>query len=37
VEADAKVPYQIDGEFAGETPVELTVKDRALSVVLPRR
>jgi YegS/Rv2252/BmrU family lipid kinase len=36
VEADAKVPYQIDGEFAGEIPVELTVRDRALAVVLPR-
>jgi YegS/Rv2252/BmrU family lipid kinase len=37
VEADSNVPYQIDGEFAGETPVELQVRDRALSVVLPRR
>jgi YegS/Rv2252/BmrU family lipid kinase len=37
VEADSKVPYQIDGEFAGETPVDLTVRDRALSIVLPRR
>jgi diacylglycerol kinase family enzyme len=37
VEADSNVPYQIDGEFAGDTPVELQVRDRALSVVLPRR
>ena len=37
VEADSKVPYQIDGEFGGYTPVELRVRDRALAVVLPRR
>jgi len=37
VESDSSVPYQIDGEFAGETPVDLQVRDRALSVVLPRR
>jgi YegS/Rv2252/BmrU family lipid kinase len=37
VEADAKVPYQIDGEFAGHLPVALGVRDQALSVVLPRR
>ena len=37
VEADASVPYQLDGEYAGETPVDLRVRDRALSVVLPRR
>lgn len=37
VEADTGVPYQIDGEYAGETPIELGVRDRALSVVLPRR
>ncbi len=37
VEADASVPFQLDGEYAGETPVDLGVRDRALSVVLPRR
>ena len=37
VEADSSVPCQIDGEYAGCTPVELHVRDRALSVVLPRR
>ena len=37
VESDSSVPYQIDGEYAGETPVELKVRDRALRVVLPRR
>lgn len=37
VEADSKVPYQIDGEFAGYTPVEIGVRERALAVVLPRR
>ncbi len=37
VEADENVPYQIDGEFAGNTPVALRVRDRALSVVLPPR
>ncbi len=37
VEADSSVPYQIDGEFAGHTPLDLKVRDRALSVVLPRR
>jgi diacylglycerol kinase (ATP) len=36
VEADSNVPYQIDGEFGGETPVDIAVRDRALSVVLPR-
>jgi len=36
VEADSDVPYQIDGEFAGYTPVDLQVRDHALSVVLPR-
>jgi YegS/Rv2252/BmrU family lipid kinase len=37
VEADTAVPYQIDGEFAGETPLDLGVRDGALGVVLPRR
>jgi YegS/Rv2252/BmrU family lipid kinase len=37
VQADSKVPYQIDGEFGGVTPVDLEVRDAALSVVLPRR
>ncbi len=37
VEADARVPYQVDGEFGGFTPVDLTVRDQGLSVVLPRR
>jgi YegS/Rv2252/BmrU family lipid kinase len=37
VEADLDVPYHIDGELAGNTPVDLQVRDRALSVVLPRR
>jgi YegS/Rv2252/BmrU family lipid kinase len=37
VESDSSVPYQIDGEFAGETPVSLQVRDGALSIVLPRR
>ena len=37
VESDSKVPYQVDGEFGGYTPVELLVRDRALAVVLPRR
>lgn len=36
VEADTSVPYQIDGEYAGETPIEFGVRDQALSVVLPR-
>jgi diacylglycerol kinase (ATP) len=37
VEADTSVPYQLDGEYAGETPIELAVRDQALAVVLPRR
>lgn len=37
VESDSTVLYQIDGEFAGRTPVSLQVRDRALAVVLPRR
>lgn len=37
VEADASVPYQVDGEFGGYTPVDLGVRDQALSVVLPPR
>jgi YegS/Rv2252/BmrU family lipid kinase len=37
VEADADVPYQIDGEFAGYTPLAIGVRERALAVVLPRR
>jgi YegS/Rv2252/BmrU family lipid kinase len=37
VEADASVPCQLDGEYSGDTPVDLGVRDQALSVVLPRR
>jgi diacylglycerol kinase family enzyme len=37
VEANPGAPFQLDGEYAGETPVELGVRDRALAVVLPRR
>jgi YegS/Rv2252/BmrU family lipid kinase len=37
VEADSSVPCQVDGEFTGDTPVDIRVRDRALSVVLPRR
>ncbi len=36
VEADSSVPFQLDGEYAGETPVDLSVGDELLSVVLPR-
>jgi diacylglycerol kinase family enzyme len=36
VEADVEVPYQIDGEIGGVTPVEIGVRERALAVVLPR-
>jgi diacylglycerol kinase family enzyme len=36
VESDSPVFYQIDGELGGELPLELEVRDRALSVVLPR-
>ena len=27
----------LDGEYSGDTPVDLSVRDQALSVVLPRR
>jgi diacylglycerol kinase (ATP) len=37
VEADTSVPCQIDGEYAGGTPIDLRIRDRALSVVFPRR
>ncbi|HJS75250.1 MAG TPA: hypothetical protein VJ921_13250, partial [Vicinamibacteria bacterium] len=37
VEAETSVSCQLDGEYAGETPVALSVRDQALSVVLPRR
>jgi len=37
VDADTKVPYQIDGEIGGETPVEIGVREGSLAVVLPRR
>lgn len=36
VEADTPVRCQLDGEPAGETPVRLEVRDRALAVILPR-
>jgi YegS/Rv2252/BmrU family lipid kinase len=36
VESDSPVFYQVDGELGGELPLELAVRDRALSVVLPR-
>ncbi|MGH9323022.1 MAG: diacylglycerol/lipid kinase family protein, partial [Vicinamibacteria bacterium] len=35
VEADRPVRYQLDGEFAGNSPLRLEVRDRALAVVLP--
>jgi diacylglycerol kinase family enzyme len=36
VESESRVFYQVDGELGGELPLELEVRDRALSVVLPR-
>lgn len=35
VEADAPVRCQLDGEPAGETPLRLEIRDRALAVILP--
>jgi YegS/Rv2252/BmrU family lipid kinase len=37
VESEGKVAYQLDGEPAGFVPVTLSVRENALSVVLPKR
>jgi YegS/Rv2252/BmrU family lipid kinase len=37
VEAEGRVAYQLDGEPAGFTPVDLSVRENALSIVLPAR
>ncbi|MBN1588036.1 MAG: protein BmrU [Pirellulales bacterium] len=35
IEAEAKVPYQLDGDFAGYLPVEVEVVPRRLTFVVP--
>ncbi|HET6204429.1 MAG TPA: diacylglycerol kinase family protein [Planctomycetota bacterium] len=35
IESDASVPYQVDGDLAGTTPVEIEVLPRALRLVIP--
>jgi diacylglycerol kinase family enzyme len=37
VESEGRVAYQLDGEPAGFAPVTLSVRENALSVVLPKR
>jgi YegS/Rv2252/BmrU family lipid kinase len=36
VTSDEPLPYQVDGELAGSTPVHITVRPRALRVIVPR-
>lgn len=35
VDSDRRVPYQVDGDFAGWTPVRVEVVPRALNVIVP--
>lgn len=36
VTSDAPVPYQVDGDYRGETPVELIVTDRQVQLLVPQ-
>jgi YegS/Rv2252/BmrU family lipid kinase len=37
IHSDKPLPYQVDGELAGTTPVHFSVQPRALRVIVPRR
>lgn len=37
VQADEPLPYQLDGEFGGSTPVRVSVAPRALRAIVPER
>lgn len=36
VESDAPVPYQVDGDYGGETPVELEVSSTPFTILAPK-
>ena len=36
VESDMPVPYQVDGDFGGETPVDIEITGKRFQLILPR-
>ena len=37
IESSPEIPLEVDGELLGETPLEFSVKNRAIRIVVPRK